>query len=177
MVMTLLLMGLYFVFKHVMTLKTVMTESLKGMRSMIGITSILFFAFAIGQVTSDMHTGAYLASYVNDVLSPVWLAATVFLLAAVMSFSTGTSWGTFSIMVPIAIPLAVAMDADIALVLGAVISGGVFGDHCSPISDTTIISSMATGCEHVEHVKTQLPYALFSGLIAFILFALFGMFR
>jgi len=177
MVMTLLLMGLYFVFKKVMPLKTVATESVKGMRSMVGITSILFFAFAIGQVTSDMHTGAYLASYVNDVLSPVWLAAAVFLLAAVMSFSTGTSWGTFSIMVPIAIPLAVAMDADIALVLGAVISGGVFGDHCSPISDTTIISSMATGCEHVEHVKTQLPYALFSGFIAFVLFALFGMLR
>jgi len=177
MVMTLVLMGLFFVVKRVMPLKTVVSESFKGMRSMIGITSILFFAFAIGQVTSDMHTGMYLASYVNDVLSPTWLAAAVFLLAAVMSFSTGTSWGTFSIMVPIAIPLAVAMDADIALVLGAVISGGVFGDHCSPISDTTIISSMATGCEHVEHVKTQLPYALFSGLLAFILFALFGMFR
>ena len=177
MVMTLLLMGLYFVSKKVMPLQTVVRDSVKGMRSMIGITSILFFAFAIGQVTSDMHTGVYLASYVNDVLSPTWLAAAVFLLAAAMSFSTGTSWGTFSIMVPIAIPLAVAMDADIALVLGAVISGGVFGDHCSPISDTTIISSMATGCEHVEHVKTQLPYALFSGFIAFVLFAIFGMLR
>jgi len=177
MVMTLVLMGLFFTLKGVMSLKAVVSESLKGMRSMIAITSILFFAFAIGQVTSDMHTGMYLASYVNEVLSPAWLAAAVFLLAAIMSFSTGTSWGTFSIMVPIAIPLAVSMDADIALVLGAVISGGVFGDHCSPISDTTIISSMATGCEHVEHVKTQLPYALFSGVIAFGLFALFGMFR
>ena len=177
MVMTLTLMGLFFVVKKVMPAKTVVQESLRGMRSMIGITSILFFAFAIGQVTSDMHTGIYLASYVNAVLSPGWLAAAVFLLAAVMSFSTGTSWGTFSIMVPIAIPLAVAMDADIALVLGAVISGGVFGDHCSPISDTTIISSMATGCDHVEHVKTQLPYALFSGFIAFSLFALFGMLK
>ncbi len=175
MVMTLTLMALFFVFKKVMPLNTVVKESLKGVRSMVGITLILFFAFAIGQVTSDMHTGIYLASYVNAVLSPAWLAAAVFLLAAVMSFSTGTSWGTFSIMVPIAIPLAVAMDADIALVLGAVISGGVFGDHCSPISDTTIISSMATGCDHVEHVKTQLPYALFSGFIAFSLFALFGM--
>jgi len=174
MVMTLLLMGLFFVARRVMPLMTVVEESLGGMRSMIGITSILFFAFAIGQVTSDMKTGAYLASYVNTVLSPAWLAAAVFLLAALMSFSTGTSWGTFSIMVPIAIPLAAAMDADMALVLGAVISGGVFGDHCSPISDTTIISSMATGCDHVEHVKTQLPYALFSGLIAFVLFALFG---
>ena len=174
MVMTLTLMGLFFVVKKVMPVNTVVKESLKGVRSMIGITSILFFAFAIGQVTSDMHTGIYLASYVNAVLSPAWLAAAVFLLAAVMSFSTGTSWGTFSIMVPIAIPLAAAMDANMALVLGAVISGGVFGDHCSPISDTTIISSMATGCDHVEHVKTQLPYALFSGFIAFSLFALFG---
>ncbi len=174
MVMTLILMGLFFVVRRVMPLMTVVQESLGGMRSMIGITSILFFAFAIGQVTSDMKTGAYLASYVNAVLSPAWLAAAVFLLAAVMSFSTGTSWGTFSIMVPIAVPLAAAMDADMALVLGAVISGGVFGDHCSPISDTTIISSMATGCDHVEHVKTQLPYALISGLIAFVLFALFG---
>ncbi|MEN8146055.1 MAG: Na+/H+ antiporter NhaC family protein [Campylobacterota bacterium] len=175
MVMTLTLMGLFFVLKRVMPLKTVVKESLKGVRSMVGITLILFFAFAIGQVTSDMHTGIYLASYVNAVLSPAWLAAAVFLLAAVMSFSTGTSWGTFSIMVPIAIPLAAAMDANMALVLGAVISGGVFGDHCSPISDTTIISSMATGCDHVEHVKTQLPYALFSGFIAFTLFVLFGM--
>jgi Na+/H+ antiporter NhaC len=175
MVMTLVVMGLYFVLRKVMPFKTVVLESVRGIRAMMGITLILFFAFGIGQVTSDMHTGAYLASYVNSVLSPVWLAAAVFLLAAVMSFSTGTSWGTFSIMVPIAIPLAVAMDADIALVLGAVISGGVFGDHCSPISDTTIISSMATGCDHVEHVRTQLPYALLSGLIAFSLFALLGM--
>lgn len=177
MVMTLIVMGLLFVGKKVMSPKTVVKDSVNGMRSMIGITSILLFAFAIGQVTSDMQTGLYLASYVNAVLSPAWLAAAVFLLAALMSFSTGTSWGTFSIMVPIAIPLAVAMDADITLVLGAVISGGVFGDHCSPISDTTIISSMATGCDHVEHVKTQLPYALFSGFIAFTLFALFGMIR
>jgi len=175
MVMTLVVSGLYFVSTKVMTLKAVVKESISGMRSMMGITMILFFAFGIGQVTSDMHTGTYLASYVNAVLNPVWLAAAVFLLASVMSFSTGTSWGTFSIMVPIAVPLAAAMDADMALVLGAVISGGVFGDHCSPISDTTIISSMATGCDHVEHVKTQLPYALISGAIAFALFALFGM--
>lgn len=174
MVVTLLLMGIFFVVKKVMDAKDVLHESLSGARSMIGITSILFFAFAIGQVTSDMHTGTYLASYVNAVLSPEWLAGAVFLLAAVISFSTGTSWGTFSIMVPIAVPLAAAMDANMALVLGAVISGGVFGDHCSPISDTTIISSMASGCDHVEHVKTQLPYALFSGLIAFVLFALVG---
>jgi len=77
-------------------------------------------------------------------------------------------------MIPIAVPMAVGMDADIALAIGAVISGGVFGDHCSPISDTTIISSLASDCEVVEHVKTQLPYALISGLIAFVMFVAFS---
>jgi len=78
-------------------------------------------------------------------------------------------------MIPIALPMAVAMDANIALCIGAVISGGVFGDHCSPISDTTIISSMAADCELVEHVNTQLPYALISGGVAFVLFVIFGL--
>ncbi|WP_297443069.1 Na+/H+ antiporter NhaC family protein, partial [Sulfurimonas sp.] len=103
-----------------------------------------------------------------------FIAALIFLLSGLISFSTGTSWGTFSIMIPIAIPLAVTMDADVALAIGAVISGGVFGDHCSPISDTTIISSLASDCEVIEHVQTQLPYALISGIIAFALFILFS---
>ncbi|MGE4512165.1 MAG: Na+/H+ antiporter NhaC family protein, partial [Sulfurimonadaceae bacterium] len=98
------------------------------------------------------------------------LAAVVFLLSSLISFATGTSWGTFSIMIPVAVPMALGVDANVALCLGAVISGGVFGDHCSPISDTTIISSMASDCEIVEHVKTQLPYALLSGAIALFLF-------
>ncbi len=177
MVVTLAAMGLFFVLKGVMPLKTVIRESADGIRAMQAMVLILLFAFAIGQVTGEMKTGAYLASYADAALSPVWLAAVIFLLSAVISFSTGTSWGTFSIMVPIAVPLAAGMDANISLVLGAVISGGVFGDHCSPISDTTIITSMATGCDHVEHVKTQLPYALISGAIALILFAFFGMIR
>jgi len=102
------------------------------------------------------------------------LGAVIFLLSSLIAFSTGTSWGTFSIMIPVAVPMAVAMDANVALAIGAVISGGVFGDHCSPISDTTIISSLATDCEVVEHVKTQLPYALISGVIALCLFIVFS---
>ncbi|RLA79162.1 MAG: sodium:proton antiporter, partial [Epsilonproteobacteria bacterium] len=107
-------------------------------------------------------------------LSIYLLASVIFLLSSLISFSTGTSWGTFSIMIPIAMPMAIAMDGDVALAIGAVISGGIFGDHCSPISDTTIISSMASDCEVIEHVKTQLPYALISGLIALILFLIFS---
>ncbi len=150
-------------------------SSLSGAKSMIGIAFILLLAFAIGDVTKSLGTGLYLASFANDMLPAGMLAAVIFLLASVMAFATGTSWGTFSIMIPIAVPLAVVMDVDAALVIGAVISGGVFGDHCSPISDTTIISSMAAKCDHIEHVKTQLPYALTAGTVALILFTLFGM--
>ncbi len=157
-----------------MTVEEWFESTVSGARSMIGIAFILLFAFAIGQVTKELETGLYLASFTSELLSPMWLGAVVFLVASAMAFATGTSWGTFSIMIPIAIPLAVAMDADTALVIGAVISGGVFGDHCSPISDTTIISSMAARCDHIEHVRTQLPYALFSGVIALGLFIFFG---
>jgi len=158
-----------------MALKTALRHSWEGALSMVGIAAILLFAFAISDVTKSLETGLYIASFAQGVLSPVWLAAVIFLLASVMAFATGTSWGTFSIMIPIAVPMAVALDADVALCIGAVISGGVFGDHCSPISDTTIISSMAARCDHIEHVNTQLPYALISGVIALGCFLLFGL--
>lgn len=159
---------------NVMSVKEWALHSLAGARSMLGIAAILLFAFAIGSVTQQLHTGQYIASYAHYFLSPVYLGAAVFIAASVMAFATGTSWGTFSIMMPIAVPLAAGVDANVAIVMGAVISGGVFGDHCSPISDTTIISSMAAGCDHIEHVKTQLPYAVFSGLIALCLFVTAG---
>jgi len=113
---------------------------------------------------------------VQGALNPSYLAGLIFVIAALISFSTGTSWGTFSIMIPIALPMAAVLDAHIPLVIAAVISGGVFGDHCSPISDTTIISAMAADCETIEHVRTQLPYALLSGAISLGLFISFGFF-
>lgn len=149
-------------------------SALDGGKSMLGITFILLLAFIIGDVTQTLQTGNYLASFAGEVMNPYYLGTTVFVLSALMAFATGTSWGTFSIMIPIAIPLGLAMDMNVALLIGAVISGGVFGDHCSPISDTTIISSLAAGCDHIEHVKTQLPYALISGGIAFVLFIISG---
>ncbi|MFA5461901.1 MAG: Na+/H+ antiporter NhaC family protein, partial [Sulfurimonas sp.] len=96
-------------------------------------------------------------------------------IASLISLSTGTSWGTFSIMIPIAIPMALSMDANMALCVGAAISGGVFGDHCSPISDTTIISAMASDCDLVEHTNTQLPYAFIGWGIALVMFIFFGL--
>ncbi len=161
---------LYYVGGKYMTFKEWSGASFKGAKKLFSVSLILIFAFSIGEVTSMLKTGQYLATLADENLNVIYLAGMIFILSSVISFATGTSWGTFSIMIPIAIPMAIGMDANISLVIGAVISGGIFGDHCSPISDTTIISSMAADCEVVEHVKTQLPYALISGVIALSLF-------
>ncbi|WP_345980283.1 Na+/H+ antiporter NhaC family protein [Sulfurimonas sp. HSL3-2] len=174
MIVTTLFSILYYKLDGVMSIKRGLFLSFEGIKKMIPIATILLFAFAIGNVTDELKTGLYLASFASNILSVHYLALIIFVLSSIMSFSTGTSWGTFSIMTPIAIPMAVAMGADIPLVIGAVISGGVFGDHCSPISDTTIISAMASECDVVEHVKTQLPYALISGLVASVMFVIFS---
>lgn len=174
MLVTLAFMFIYYVGSKNITPKVYVKTTFLGAKKLFPIAMILLFAFAIGKVTTDLKTGLYLASLVDENLSVYLLGAVIFLLSSLIAFSTGTSWGTFSIMIPVAIPMAVAMDANVALAIGAVISGGVFGDHCSPISDTTIISSLATDCEVVEHIQTQLPYALISGVIALLLFIVFS---
>ena len=174
MLVTLAFMFIYYVSSKNITPKDYVKTSFLGAKKLFPIAMILLFAFAIAKVTTDLGTGLYLASLADENLNVYLLGAVIFLLSSLIAFSTGTSWGTFSIMIPVAVPMAVAMDANVALAIGAVISGGVFGDHCSPISDTTIISSLATECEVIEHVKTQLPYALISGVIALILFIVFS---
>jgi len=176
MLSTLIFTLFYFVGTKNMSFLTWGKTAFLGAKKLTPIALILLFAFAIGEVTTSLKTGHYLASLADESLSIYLLAGVIFLISSVISFSTGTSWGTFSIMIPVALPMAVTMDANIALCVGAVISGGIFGDHCSPISDTTIISSMASECEVIEHVRTQMPYALISGAIAFVLFVLFSLF-
>jgi len=173
-VITLVLMFVYYRYHNAMSPRNFFKGMIDGARSLIPITAILFFAFAIGGVISDLKVGEFLASFIGEYITPSYLAGAIFIVSSIIAFSTGTSWGTFSIMLPIAVALAAGLDAPVALAMGAVISGGVFGDHCSPISDTTIISSLASGCEVIEHVNTQLPYALISGGIALILFILAG---
>jgi len=176
MLVTLIFMLFYYVLSDNMCFSTWGTTAFKGALKLVPIATILLLAFAIGEVTTQLKTGQYLASLADGNLSIYLLASIIFLISSIMAFATGTSWGTFSIMIPVAIPMAVTMDANVALCIGAVISGGIFGDHCSPISDTTIISSLASDCEVVEHVNTQLPYALISGVIAFLLFIVFSIF-
>lgn len=174
MLSTLAFMFFYYVGTKNMSLSVWGRSAVRGAVKLFPIAMILLFAFAIGEVTAKLKTGHFLASLADDGLSVYLLAGVIFLISSAISFATGTSWGTFSIMIPVAAPMAAVLDADIALCIGAVISGGIFGDHCSPISDTTIISSMAADCEVIEHVRTQLPYALISGVIAFVLFMIFS---
>ena len=135
-----------------------------GVKSMLGAILILFFAWTINNVVSDIKTGTYLASLVSYALPLAFLPALLFVLAAIMAFSTGTSWGTFGIMLPIAAAIAShAMHGSVEFMLpclSAVMAGAVCGDHCSPVSDTTILSSTGAKCDHMDHVTSQLPYAI-----------------
>jgi Na+/H+ antiporter NhaC len=145
-----------------------------GISDMIPIVLILLLAFLIGDVIKLLGTANYLAEIMNGNIPPMFLPLFIFLVSALTSFSTGTSWGTFSIMMPIALALGATFDMYIPLMIGAVVSGGIFGDHVSPISDTTIISSMASGCNHIDHVRTQMPYALIVAGVVSVLYLVMG---
>lgn len=163
-----------YIFTGAMNHKKFFESFYEGINSMVPIVLILVFAFAIGVVIKELDTGNYIASVASGAINPIFIPMIIFIISGIIAFSTGTSWGTFSIMMPIAITVAASVDVNIILAVAAVISGGIFGDHCSPISDTTIISSMAAGCNHIDHVNTQLPYALLGGFIAAILFLIAG---
>lgn len=131
-----------------------------GMKSMSGAILILIFAWMINNVVGDMQTGKYLSSLISGNLNPALLPAILFLLSSAMAFSTGTSWGTFGIMLPIAASIVSHSAPELFLpCLSAAMAGAVCGDHCSPVSDTTILSSTGAKCNHIDHVTTQLPYA------------------
>ncbi len=147
---------------------------LKGISEMMPLALLMLLAFAISHVTKELGTGQYVAQLTKDFLSPGFVPVIIFLIAAFVAFATGTSWGTFAIMIPIAVQMSQSLDVNPYLSIAAVLSGGVFGDHSSPISDTTIISSMASASDHIDHVKTQLPYALLAGGLAAILFLIAG---
>lgn len=173
-IVTLLFMYLYYVLSKMLTHKAYFKGLYEGLGDMIPVMLILLFAIFIGKVIGDLGTAKYLAHLLSGNISPALVPLLIFLVAGMTAFSTGTSWGTFSIMMPIGLALGADMDLYTPLVIASVISGGIFGDHASPISDTTIISSMAAGCDHVEHVRTQLPYALIGGFMAGIGFLISG---
>lgn len=172
---TCLFVVLAIVFLQKLPVTVIAKVSLKGANSMFGAILILFFAWAIGKVIGDMQTGKYLSLFVSGSFAPQLLPVLLFLLSGLMAFSTGTSWGTFGIMLPIGGDLAMASEPMLLLpILAAVLAGSVFGDHCSPISDTTILSSTGARCDHIEHVTSQLPYALMGASIAMVSFIVLG---
>ncbi|WP_096200790.1 Na+/H+ antiporter NhaC family protein [Bacillus sp. FJAT-45350] len=148
-----------------------------GIKSMLPAVYILIFAWSIVDLIGQLETGQYLAGLVeNSNINIGWLPAILFVIAGIMAFSTGTSWGTFGLMLPIAGQIMAVIDVSLLLpALAAVLAGSVFGDHCSPISDTTILSSTGAGCHHVDHVITQLPYAVIAGVISVIGYIVLGL--
>lgn len=159
----------------------IMEEMIEGFKMMFNAVLILTMAWSIALVTKDMHTAEFVSEILLKLsLSPVIVPALTFILAALIGFSTGTSWGTMAILYPLILPASWMLCQDQGFsvaatmplfynVVASVMAGAVMGDHCSPISDTTIMSSMASGCNHLQHVKTQMPYALTVGSVALLI--------
>jgi len=174
-ILSIIISSLYYVINGILSVKEVISHSIKGMGGMMQLSLLIMLAFAIGNLCNELGTGIYVSNELKNILSPKLVPVLLFLTSCFISFSTGTSWGTFAIMIAIAVPISNQMEIDSSIAVAAALGGGLFGDHCSPISDTSVISSMASASDHIDHVKTQLPYALVSGLITSLLYLLIGL--
>ncbi len=168
------------VLQRILTLDKAVGAWQKGIQSMLVAVLILVFAWGISSVTNNLKTADYIISLLSNSIDPRLLPTFVFIICAAIGFSTGTSWGTMAIVMPIVIPLTYTVGTSFGLeseslqivmygVISSVLAGSVFGDHCSPIADTTILSSLASKCNHINHVKSQLPYAILVGLFTIVL--------
>lgn len=166
--------------QKIMTITETMSSLLEGFKTMVPAMIILILAWSLTEVTHELQTAEFITSIFKGNVNPIFMPAITFLLAAFIAFSTGSSWGTMAILYPLALPASwvlcqetgMSMEESMAIfyhVIAVVLAGSVLGDHCSPISDTTIMSSLASQCYHLDHVKTQLPYALTVGFISLLL--------
>ncbi|MCB0718445.1 MAG: sodium:solute symporter [Bacteroidetes bacterium] len=163
-----------YAFQGIMGVKELTEYTLKGIQGLTPVVIVLALAFGISATQKELGTGIFLAQAAQSTINPGFIPAIIFILACIMAFSTGTSWGTFAIMIPIVIPMTNLLDIHPALTLAAALGGGIFGDHCSPISDSTIVASMASASDHIDHVRTQLPYAMTAAGISLVLFVIAG---
>ena len=157
--------------KKIFTLSEALDIWVDGMKTLIITGVILICAWSLSSVIKELGTAKYLIQLLSGSLPPFILPSLIFVLGAIISFATGTSYGTMGILMPLAIPLAYSINPDMSYVIvatSAVLTGAIFGDHCSPISDTTILSSMGAGCNHIDHVRTQMPYAIFVAVITIV---------
>jgi Na+/H+ antiporter NhaC len=168
------------IIQGILTLDQTVNALLKGMKPMILAMIILVLAWALSAVSKELQTSQFISSMIEDTISVHWLPLLTFLLAALTAFATGSSWGAMGILIPLVVPIVwnmmVAqnvMDPSYFYIIytsiASILAGAVWGDHCSPISDTTILSSMASGCDHIEHVRTQIPYAFYAGGFAIVI--------
>ncbi|SFA83581.1 Na+/H+ antiporter NhaC [Lentibacillus halodurans] len=160
--------------------KDIMDTAMNGIKGIMPAIMILVFAYTINTLSEQMGTANYLIQVTESWLNPGLLPAITFLLAALIAFSTGTSWGTFGIMIPIAVPIAIGfaggdINTIVLATVAAVAGGGVFGDHCSPLSDTTILASTGAAVDHIDHVRTQIPYSLILGGIGTLIYLILGL--
>lgn len=162
----------YYAYTKTMTASTAFNTFVAGMQRIMLILMILLLAWTLGDICKSLGTGVYISQVMNDRLPIFLLPALIFIIGSFVSVATGSSWGTFAILIPIAVPVATALGADPLICIGAALSGGMLGDHTSPISDTTILSSMSTGCDHISHVRTQFPYAILTGVTTTLTFML-----
>lgn len=157
------------------------TESIgvfiKGAESLVYVSIVLVLAWSLSAITGDLGTADYLASIISGTVSPAFFPTIVFVLGAIISLSTGSSYGTFAIVMAIAVPVGFQLDASMFLTIAAVLSGGLMGDHCSPISDTTVLASVGADCYHLNHVTTQGAYAALTGLVTIVAFLLAGIYE
>jgi len=154
-----------------------LTIFIKGAEALVYISIVLVLAWSLSSITKDLHTAEYLSSIISGKVSPLYFPMIVFVLGGIISLTTGSSYGTFAILMSIAIPVGFEMGASMYLTIAAVLSGGLFGDHVSPISDTTVLASAGAECDHLKHVTTQAAYAGVTGLVALFAFGLAGVYE
>ena len=163
-----------YLFQKVASVAEIMDSFIGGAKMMIYATLIMITAWSIGSICKELGTAPYVVNALKGAMSPVALPILTFLISAFIALATGTSWGTMAIVIPIVIPLALTVGTALPIAISAVLTGAVMGDHCSPISDTTVMSSAFSGSDHIDHVKTQMPYSLLIALIAAICYILAG---
>ena len=161
-------------------LDEITSTAMLGIKGIMPAVVILAFAYALNDLSAALNTADYIVSVTSSWLTPALLPVLVFIISGIIAFSTGTSWGTYAIMIPISVPLAFTFSGDelstlVYATLAATAGGGVFGDHCSPLSDTSILASTGAASDHIDHVKTQMPYSLVVGVITVLAYLWLGM--
>jgi Na+/H+ antiporter NhaC len=173
-------LGLVMWLQRIDSIRGLAQTAMKGIKGVMPAVVILAFAYCINHVSQELGTARYVVGVTETWMSPALVPTLAFVISAFISFATGTSWGTYAIMVPIALPLAVQFSGDAmspltAVTFAAVAGGGVFGDHCSPLSDTTVLSSLGSACDHIDHTRTQLPYALSVAFVVSVAYLIIGL--